>query len=69
MGGSYMPYQTHSDQYEPAEMTRNGQRHYLGVPTGDPTRSGNTWSRTFRDASGATHVVSANMDTQTGTFG
>jgi hypothetical protein len=63
-GCAYMPYMgSHSDYYLPAEMKLNGQRHYLGKPTGVPTRSGNIWSRTFEHG-----TVSANFDTRTGTF-
>lgn len=62
-GAAYLPYQSHSDLYMPAEMKNNGNRHYLGKAISDPTRSGNTWTRQFEHG-----TVTANHDTDTGTF-
>ncbi len=64
LGGAYMPYQSHADLYMTAEMTRNGERHYLGKPVADPTRAGNTWTRPFEQG-----TVAANYDSKAATFG
>jgi Hypothetical glycosyl hydrolase family 15 len=64
LGGAYMPYNgDHASLYFPVEMTKGGQRHYLGQPTGAAKRSGNTWSRAFEHG-----TVSANFDTKQGAF-
>lgn len=67
-GGAYLPYQSHSDLYLPAEMKRNGQRHYLGKPTGDPVRSGNVWTREFVHTDGTEKRVTADYNNKTATF-
>lgn len=68
-GSAYIPYYTsHSDLFVPAEMKRNGQRHYLGKPTGDPVRSGNVWTREFVHTDGTEKRVTADYNNKTATF-
>lgn len=47
-GGAYAAYDgDHTNTYWPAEITENGQRRYLGLPTGPPVRSGSLLSRQY----------------------
>jgi len=70
MRGYYCAFDgNHTNTYLPAEMMRNGQKHYLGLADGEPTRSGNVFTGRFKDAEGASHTVTANFDSKTGTFG